>query len=80
MPAIFCPACSSLLAAERGSGPRTHCPQCGEVVTLAGLGAEPDPLVPPAARLITETMLREWHDRFPFAPQPYIGLEGPHGF
>jgi ribosomal protein S27E len=78
MSAIFCPACNSILAAPaHGSGPRIHCPQCGAVITQAGLGAAPPPCTGP---LITEAMLREWHDRFPFAPQPFATLARPRAF
>jgi hypothetical protein len=82
MSAIFCPACSSILAAPaHGSGPRIHCPQCGEVVTQAGLGAAAPPPPPCTGPFITEAMLREWHDRFPFAPQPFATLmERPRAF
>jgi hypothetical protein len=44
------------------------------VITQAGLGAAPMPCTGP---LITEAMLREWHDRFPFAPQPFATLQRP---
>jgi len=80
MSAIFCPACGSILeASAHGSGPRIHCVQCGEVVTPAGLSALPPP-PPCTGPVITEAMLREWHDRFPFAPQPFATLHYPRGF
>lgn len=79
MPAIFCPACSSLLLAVTcGSGPRVHCQRCGEVITLAGLGAELP--VRSAPRLITDEMLRDWQDRFPFALEPFAADDGPGAF
>jgi hypothetical protein len=79
MSAIFCPACGSILeASAHGSGPRTHCPQCGEMITPAGLGVAPP--APVTGPVITDEMLREWHDRFPFAPQPLVTLRRPQTF
>ena len=76
MPALFCPACRSiLLAMTPGNSPRIHCPRCGEVITLAGLGAELP--VRSTPRLLSEEMLRDWQDRFPFALEPLLAEDGP---
>lgn len=75
MPALFCPACSTILMnPNQGIGPRIHCQRCGEVVTLSGLGAEYAGRVP---SLVAEEVLRDWQDRFPLAQGPFDWRDSP---